>query len=219
MIEQHLTQMRADERTLFNSILKRGKVLEHYGRLEEALACYLDVLQQLKPVIYEARQRLEEEKSLNIGEFIDQENGNEEGKVMGAKNGDDGRGEGELKLDVNDNNLDEEVEDDDDEWWYDDRTKVAVMWRRVRDLLAIEHIALFHLGSIHYQLKARNEQPDTSGSKIIEYAQKEAEYYEAAKLVRKEVRTIISTHVLLLTLHSYLRRRRAKPRSSLINVN
>ena len=180
MIEQHLTQLRADERTLFNSILKRGQVLEHYGRLEEALECYLDVLQKLKPVINEARQNLEEEKGLSIGDFIsppDEEIGNEKGKARE----DDGGSEGELRLD---NNLDEEFEDDD---WYDDRTKVSIIARRVRDLIAIEHTVLFLLGSIHYQLKARNEQADKSSNKITEYAQKEAEYYEAAKLIRKEV--------------------------------
>lgn len=162
MIEQHLTQLRADERTLFNSILKRGQVLEHYGRLEEALACYLDVLPKLKPVIYEARQRLEEEK--------------------GKSREDDGGREGELSLD---NDLDEEVEYYDE--WYDDRNIITVLWRRIRDLLLIEHTTLFLLGSIHYQLKARNEQAETSGGKITEYALKEAEYYEAAKLIRKEV--------------------------------
>lgn len=180
MIEQHQTQLLSDEKTLFNSIVKNGQILEHYGRLEEALACYLDVLQKLKPVICEARQRLEEEKSQSIGELIsppDQVIADGKGKAREEDGGDKGAGSG----------LDDEDDADDEWWYYDDRTKLAVMWRRVRDLLAIEHTVLFLLGSIHYQLKARNQHADSSGSKISEYAQKEAEYYEAAKLIRKEV--------------------------------
>lgn len=213
MIDKHLTQLRNDERALFSSILKRGQVLEYYGGLDEALECYLEVNRELLAVVLEARQRVEDEEKILAADEDEEEpeesgtneaddNGEEKNKAGNhSEKNDKGKGKGKAKYEDAEQGAQKDSgynsDEEDEEWWFEDQTKLMLAKRGLRDILEVEHATLFFLGSIHYQLKIQEEKVSPESSRAAEYAQKEAEYYEAAKLIRKEVNKITLTQITL----------------------
>ncbi|KAF8468979.1 SNF2 family N-terminal domain-containing protein [Kalaharituber pfeilii] len=168
MIEQHLTQLRTDERILFLSILKRGQVLEHYEKFNEALATYMLANKQLQPVVLECRKRLADEQDAGTKHKIGKEKARAIDEHEDAVSDDD-----------------DELDSDDD---FKERTKLGMIKARLRNFLEVEHAVLFFLGGLYYQMKTA-EKLDPESNKFLEYTEMENVYYESAKLVRKELLT------------------------------
>jgi E3 ubiquitin-protein ligase SHPRH len=179
MIEQHMVQMRTDERTLYQSIIKRGQVHETNGDIEEAMIAWQEALELVKASVAECRNALAEEIKLAEGSKEDPK-----GK---AKTTDEYEGS-----------------DDEDNQPEKNYQRVGAARNRLRSYLEIEHACYFWLGTGYFQLREKEEEkgkekkskgkkdgdkgpegPDQE--KIAEYEAKETEYYELAKQLRREM--------------------------------
>lgn len=208
MIDQHTTQIRANERTLFWSMVKRGQLEEHSKNIEQAMAIWKETLELVQASVLQCRQAVVDEiekKDASGGTRMDlqkSEPGNDEAP--------------------------EEKEEDDEK-----KLRVAGAKTRLKALLEVEHACYYWLGTGrgsffflsehvsgwiltvtpagYYQLgeKANAEkaelgegeakgngdaeqpgpQPDDSrrDKKTGGYKEKEAEYYDLAKKVRLEL--------------------------------
>ena len=61
MIDQHTVQIRANERTLFWSMLKRGQLEEHSKNTEKAMAIWQETLKLVQASVLQCRQTVADE--------------------------------------------------------------------------------------------------------------------------------------------------------------
>jgi E3 ubiquitin-protein ligase SHPRH len=180
MIEQHMVQLRTDERALYQSIIKRGQVHEINGDIEKAMLAWQEALDLVKASVAECRKALAEEIKI-------------------AK---ESKEDPKAKAKATD-----EYEESDDEENQPEKKyqRVGAARNRLRTCLELEHACYFWLGTGYFQLrekeekkgekkkskgKKKNDDQDPEGpdqEKIAEYEAKETEYYELAKKVRLEM--------------------------------
>lgn len=162
MIDIHENNIRNDERALFESMIRRGQLHEHLKDFESALAVWKSALKEVQGIIEECRAALTQEAMAEQKEF---------------------QAEGETKdldsfIEENESN-----EDEDDEEVKIGR--IGTLKNRLRSFLDIEHSCLFWIGTAYYNLQSNKEAKDP---KSAEFKRLEVDYYNQAKLVRKEVR-------------------------------
>lgn len=174
MIEQQENHLRTQERLLLNLMLKRGQMLEYYKKVDAAMEVYVYVLSRARRVIAECREHLGVEQKGVGNRFTSLKNegkgkGKEKVVEVGYVVGEEGGGE------VTQNEAPTGHPFNHGAWRL-----------RLRSFLEVEHAASFFIGSIYFQMKTEQEKLRNE-SLVSEYGQKETEFYERAKSMRKEV--------------------------------
>ncbi|KAF7712908.1 Zinc finger RING-type domain-containing protein [Penicillium ucsense] len=184
MIETNDSAIRAEERTLLLTQLRRGQLLENAKRKKEALALWQSVLDHASKLANESREQLRLERV----------------KVQGAA--------GQLNSTIATAGTSADLTDDESEGEVDKNSRIGQCRLRLRASLEVQHIAVFFTANAYYQIKSDPEltAPDSEEYKALE--KKEEEAYEAAKLIRKEMLRDISRKV-----EQYLKRIREKARN------
>lgn len=164
MINQNDTLLRAEERSLLLSQLRRGQLLENAVRRQEALDLWKVSLDRASIIVKDCRAQLESELA-----NYPQTNGANKAPA--------------------DDTTDEEGED------VEKNSRIGTFRQRLRAALEVEHICMFFVGNVYYQIKAdpKLTEPDSDEYKSLE--KKEEEAYEAAKLMRKEILVEVSQKV------------------------
>ncbi|KAJ5785711.1 uncharacterized protein N7503_010923 [Penicillium pulvis] len=165
MIENTDTSIRAEERALLLSQLRRGQFLENAKRRKEALSIWQAALEHSTKLVEEGRAQLSLQKELLKDAIKD-----------GSKD------------------PSEEISDDENEE-ADKNSRIGQCRLRLRAALEVQHIAVFFTANAYFQIKSDTSltQPESDEFKMLE--KKEEEGYEAAKIIRKEMLTDISQKV------------------------
>ncbi|KAJ5536839.1 hypothetical protein N7513_010025 [Penicillium frequentans] len=165
MIENTDTSIRAEERALLLSQLRRGQFLENAKRRQEALSIWQAALEHSTKLVEESRSQLSLQKEL-LKDAI----------KAGSKD------------------PSEEISDDENEE-ADKNSRIGQCRLRLRAALEVQHIAVFFTANAYFQIKSDTSltQPESEEFKVLE--KKEEEGYEAAKIIRKEMLTDISQKV------------------------
>ncbi|CAI7615160.1 unnamed protein product [Penicillium glandicola] len=166
MIETNEAAVRAEERSLLLSQLRRGQLLENAKRRQEALALWQKALDHATQLVEDSREQLRVLKSKD------------------ATGGNDGATLGLINLD-----------DEDEEGEAGNYSRLGQCRQKLRAALEVQHIAVFFTANAYYQIKSDPNltQPDSDGFKALEKREEDA--YEAAKFIRKEMLTDISRKV------------------------
>lgn len=169
MIETTDTSIRAEERTLLLSQLRRGQLLENAKRRKESLALWQMALDRATEMVNDSREQLRLQRLKNKGMAVN-------GTVAMPETPDY----------TTDDENDEEV---------DKNSRIGQCRLKLRAALEVQHIAVFFTANAYYQIKSDPNltQPDSDEFKALE--KKEEDGYEAAKLIRKEMLTDISRKV------------------------
>ncbi|KAJ5818316.1 hypothetical protein N7474_003907 [Penicillium riverlandense] len=164
MIESTDTAIRAEERTLLLSQLRRGQLLENAKRRKESLALWQKALDHATELVEDSRNQLRLQRLVNR---------------EGASDAD----ESTATADGMSDDENEEV---------DKNSRIGQCRLKLRAALEVQHIAVFFTANAYYQIKTDTNltEPDSEEFKALE--KKEEEGYEAAKLIRKEMLTDIS---------------------------
>ncbi|KAI1776080.1 SNF2 family N-terminal domain-containing protein [Hypoxylon cercidicola] len=159
MIEQSESSMKTDQRALLLSKLERGQILANTSALDEAIAIWQEVLDEVVTTEEECRKQLqvEIEKAKQASPHADLED---------AKSSDS------------------QSEDPDGE---NVSSRVGECRRHLRSILDLHHRALFFLASAHFQLKSDVQNVDPNSDKFKSLEEKEVSGYENAKMIRKEI--------------------------------
>ncbi|KAJ6056097.1 hypothetical protein N7444_005195 [Penicillium canescens] len=167
MIEANETAIRAEERSLLLSQLRRGQLLENAKRRMEALVLWQKALDHATELVENSREQLRQQR-LKIESATDGINGTI--SAMENLNGD-------------------EAED------ADNNSRLGQYRLKLRNALEVQHIAVFFTANAFYQIKSDPNltQPDSEEFKSLE--KREEDGYEAAKMIRKEMLTDISRKV------------------------
>lgn len=165
MIETNEAAIRAEERSLLLSQLRRGQLLENAKRRQEALALWQKTLDYATELVEHSREQL---RLLNAKDATGEENG-----TISAG------------YDINDSEA-EEVEKN---------SRLGQCRLKLRAALEVQHIAVFFTANAYYQIKSDTNltQPGSDEFKALE--KREEDGYEAAKVIRKEMLTDISRKV------------------------
>ncbi|KAF8245340.1 hypothetical protein K440DRAFT_555895 [Wilcoxina mikolae CBS 423.85] len=174
MIDQHMIQMRTNERSLFWSMVKRGQIHEDSKNIEKAMTVWQEVLKLVQASVAECRQSLADEIK--------------KAKESDKESQKDPKGKSKPK--------DDDVEDEDEKT----SSRVAAARSRLKGFLEIEHACYYWLGTGFYQLREKAEAKDGAAEQpenqpkapnpdktIEEYKEKESEYYALAKKLRLEL--------------------------------
>lgn len=165
MIDQQANNIRNDERSLFESMIKRGQLYEHLENFDSALNIWKTALEKVRGVVIECRDTLTQE-------------------ITAQSKAPPGEAEtgGFDRFAVDDDNDDKDEDDPDIK-----TGRIGTLKNRLRSFLDIEHACLFWVGTAYYNLKDKEEKKDPSSEKIAEFQRLEEDYYHRAKLIRKEV--------------------------------
>ncbi|OAT05327.1 SNF2 family helicase/ATPase [Blastomyces gilchristii SLH14081] len=157
MIDQNELRIRAEERSLLLSQIRRGQLLENAGQPKEALELWQAALALAEANVRDSRVQLEIERKKEqsaVSEVVqnssDDEDDVEEGK--GEKN-----------------------------------TRLTTYRGRLRSALEIQHICKFFIANAYYQIKTNTELTTPDSEEFFALEKLEVENYEAAKLIRKEM--------------------------------
>lgn len=143
MIEQNDTASRTEERSYLLSKLRRGQLLEHADRSEDALAIWLEVLRDASNIVGDSRHEMAS------SELPDKQHAAPDEKAAeGTSN--------RLRL-------------------------------RLRSALEIEHTATFFVANAYFQIKSDDKITLVESERFKELENLEAETYEKAKALRKEM--------------------------------
>ena len=165
MIDQNDTLIRAEERVLLQSQLRRGQLLENATRRWEALELWLTSLERASQIVQECRNQLDAERANND---ISAESSNED------------------RMSVDATSDTEEA---------DKNSRLGTYRQRLRAALEIQHICYFFIGNVYYQIKTDPKLTVLDSEEFKSFERREEEAYEAAKLVRKEMLAEISRKV------------------------
>lgn len=165
MIESNDTAIRAEERALLLSQLRRGQLLENAKRRKESLALWQNALEHATVLVEDSRTQLRMQRL----------------KIRPAGSVADGT--------PADGMSDDEIEE------ADKNNRLVQYRFKLRAALEVQHIAVFFVANAYYQIKSDPSltEPDTDEFRFFE--KREEEGYEAAKLIRKEMLTDISRKV------------------------
>ncbi|KAI9808275.1 MAG: hypothetical protein M1825_004732 [Sarcosagium campestre] len=170
MINQNLAALRNEERTLLISSIRRGQLLENARRSRQALEIWLQVLSASETIVSECRTQLEQEivklRSLDATP-----------KDHSRANPNDG--------------ADDDSSDDSDKDEVTGRpdadSRLGVYRSRLRSALEIEHMCVFFAASAMFQIKSNEEETMADSKEFRDLEVSEAQYYERAKLIRREM--------------------------------
>ncbi|KAF4221160.1 hypothetical protein CNMCM5878_009957 [Aspergillus fumigatiaffinis] len=167
MIDQNDALVHAEERTLVQSQLRRGQLLENALRRQQALELWTKSYERSSALVKECRTRLQLERDKNRATA--------DGVSQGGATDDP----------VSDNEVDEA----------DKNTRVSAYRQRLRAALEIQHISIFFIGNAFYQIRTdpKLTEPDSEEFKRLE--KRETEAYEEAKLIRMEILSDVSRKV------------------------
>jgi E3 ubiquitin-protein ligase SHPRH len=167
MIEANETAIRAEERSLLLSQLRRGQLLENAKRRREALVLWQKALDHATELVENSREQLRQQRL----------------KIEGASDGVNGTISAMKHLTGDD------AEDS------DLNSRLGQYRLRLRNALEVQHIAVFFTANAFYQIKSDPNltQPDSDEFKSLN--KREEDGYEAAKMIRKEMLTDISRKV------------------------
>ncbi|KAL1987630.1 hypothetical protein VTN96DRAFT_2871 [Rasamsonia emersonii] len=165
MIDQNETLIRAEERALLLSQIRRGQLLENAARRREALDLWQKALDRSTEIVEDCREQLRVVRE----------------KVRCAHGASET--DGDTPSDKEDN---EET---------DKNARVGTCRQRLRAALEVQHICKFFTANAYYQIKTDTNltAPDSEEYKALEKAEEEA--YEAAKQIRKEMLAEITRKV------------------------
>ncbi|KAJ5130148.1 Zinc finger RING-type [Penicillium bovifimosum] len=165
MIDTNVAAIRAEERSLLLSQLRRGQLLENARRRQEALALWQNALNYATELVNETREQL---RLIKANDAVNDRNGTIE-------------------------HLDKMSDEDAEE--ADKNSRLGQCRLRLRAALEVQHIAVFFTANAYYQIKSDTNltQPDSDEYKALE--KREEDGYEAAKVIRKEMLTEISRKV------------------------
>ncbi|KAJ5748071.1 uncharacterized protein N7511_009767 [Penicillium nucicola] len=166
MIEANETAIRAEERSLLLSQLRRGQLLENAKRRMEALVLWQKSLDHATKLVETSREQLRQQRM----------------KSDSATDGINGM------ISAMEHLNDDEAEDS-------NNSRIGQYRLRLRNALEVQHIAVFFTANAFYQIKSDPSltQPDSDEFKSLE--KREEDGYEAAKNIRKEMLTDISRKV------------------------
>lgn len=165
MIDQNDTLVRAEERALLLSQLRRGQLLENATRRQEALGLWKASLDHASAIVKDCRAQLDAELA----------------KYRASAASSDG-----VKASV-----DEESE----EMEMDKNFRIGTFRQRLRAALEVEHICMFFMGNAYYQIKTDPKLTEPESEEYTSLERREVESYEAAKLIRKEILIEVSQRV------------------------
>lgn len=165
MIVQNDTLIRAEERTMLLSQLRRGQLLENATRRHEALDLWNASLEHASAIVKDCRTQLDAE----LAKYRESAAGSNEAKAS----------------------ADEESE----QMEMDKNSRIGTVRQRLRAALEIEHMCMFFTGNAYYQIKTdpKLTEPESEEYKSLE--KHEVEAYEVAKLIRKEILIEVSQRV------------------------
>jgi E3 ubiquitin-protein ligase SHPRH len=162
MIDQSEATVRSEERTYLNLKLLQGQIYEKELQTQEALNIWLETWGEVKTVVRECRFLLHVEELAQIAREKETNTVNNVSKVEDST---------------------------EDEGMYDDRpSQLGTLRSRVRAALEIEHVCVFFLATAYYQQKSNPKLTEPESEKFKNLESKEVEFYEQAKVIRKEVR-------------------------------
>ena len=166
MIDQNDMLIRAEERTLLLSQLRRGQLLENAMLRQKALDLWLASLERARVIVQDCRTQLESERAKSKTTTT----GFNKGKIQVDGESDD---EGEEGMD----------------------NRIGTYRQRLRAALEVEHICIFFTGNAYYQIKTDPKLTTPDSEKFKSLEKQEGEAYETAKLIRKEMLTEVSQKV------------------------
>lgn len=167
MIDQNETQIRAEERSLLLSQLRRGQLLENAMRHQEALDLWKSALQHASAIVQECRNQLESER--------------EKYRTTVA-----GVDRDAAAIDPSTNVDGEDV---------DKNTCIGTYRQKLRVALEVQHICIFFTGNAYYQVKTNPKLTAPDSEEFRDLEKREVEAYEAAKQIRKEILAEVSEKV------------------------
>ncbi|KAI1636435.1 SNF2 family N-terminal domain-containing protein [Biscogniauxia mediterranea] len=171
MIEQSESYIRAEQRAYLLSKLKKGQLLEGSPRIKEALAIWEEVRKEIQPVVAECREQLSVE--------LEKAKQNKDAETV---EGDD------------DNDDDDDSQDSEDSSENkNNTTRVGECRRKLRSALDVEHRAVFFIATAHYQIKSNKDMTQPGSEEFKRLEKLEADGYELAKQLRKEMLQDIHT--------------------------
>ncbi|PBP25163.1 SNF2 family domain-containing protein [Diplocarpon rosae] len=160
MMENTDISIRADQRALLTTKLKRGQLFENSPRVQEALAIWVEAAGEARSIVAECREQLK----LEIAKGVAENDTSKRAKAMG------------------------EVSNSEDEQPETDPASFAGVFRmRLRNALEIEHMAIFFRTNAYFQIKSNKEVTQPDSGEFRELERLEAEGYEAARKLRQEI--------------------------------
>jgi len=168
MIDQNDMAIRAEQRCMLLSKIRRGQLLENAGRRQEALDLWTGALELASALVKDCRAQLNSELAGS--------------RSLGGIN---------FKANASPANGESESEDDQVE----KNSRIGIYRQRLRAALEVEHICIFFTANAYYQIKSdpKLTAPDSDDFKSLE--KQETEAYEAAKSIRKEMLSEVSQRV------------------------
>lgn len=165
MIDQNDTLISTEERTLLQSQLRRGQLLENATRRWEALDLWMASLERASQTVQECRTQLDSERA------------NHEISAEGS----------------NQDTASDDAASDIEEM--EKHNRLGTYRQRLRAALEIQHICHFFIGNAYYQIKTDPKLTVLDSNKFKSFERSEEEAYEAAKLVRQEMLLDVSRKV------------------------
>ena len=170
MIEQNMTGLRATEKDFVSNQLLRGHIIA-YGkndpeRNEKALKIYQESLTQADGFVLERRREFEAEKQrLKTNE-----------NLLGGSSGSD-----------NSASDDNSEESDAESKESDQARKVSTLRKALRSALEMQHCCNFFVASAYFLMKTDEDRVVKDSDEFLHLEKEETEYYDQAKLIRKEL--------------------------------
>ncbi|OTB05825.1 hypothetical protein M426DRAFT_319506 [Hypoxylon sp. CI-4A] len=161
MIEQSESSIRTDQRNYLIGKLEKGQIFENQSRMEDAIAVWQEVVDEVEVLLTECREQLQIEL--------------ERAKRSGIDNNVDET----VNRDTQD-----EVDPENEE---NAPTRVNDCRRKLRSMLDIHHRAIFFIASGYYQMKSSKEEANSDPNEVKALEEKEVADYEKAKNIRKEI--------------------------------
>lgn len=165
MLEQSEISIRARQRDLLISKLKRGQYYENSPRVQEALDLWTEVRNHAAELVADSRQQL----ALEIRRL--QRSG---------------------KLKASDDSGDGSSADDGADLGSEQRKRLGVFKNRLRAVLEVEHMAVFFQTNAYFQIKSNEEMTGKNSEDFKSLQKLEDDGYELAKSIRKEILQEIS---------------------------
>ncbi|CAL3963194.1 unnamed protein product [Diplocarpon coronariae] len=160
MMENTDVTIRAHQRALLTTKLKRGQLFENSPRVEEALSIWAEAAEEARLIVAECREQLEQEIEKGVAD-------SETSKKAKA--------------------MDEVSDSDDEQPETDPSSFVGVFRMRLHNALELEHMAIFFRTNAYFQIKSNEEITQPDSEEFRELEKMEADGYEAAKKRRQEI--------------------------------
>lgn len=164
MIDQNETALRVEERAVLMSTVMRGHLHSFGKKSQEAFRLYSEALKKAEIVVDDCREQLNLETT---------------------------KGAALRRADIESKDLSPLQEDNKDEV-EEQNTRLPVLRQRLRSALEVLHVCLFFTASATYQIKSNAELTVEDSEEFKALDIKEADLYEQAKRVRKELLVEIS---------------------------